>query len=218
MAKRTNNSSETKVVIFDFDGTLADVVEILRTLYVNEAKVRGWPELTEEAYVKLRGGTVAEAVKWVGIKPWQIPGLLRSGRKKFYSHSKEIKLFVGISELLKGLSKDGWYIYILSANSSTTIKEVLARHKLDKLVTVLKRPALFGKASSINALINSKGYEKHQVWMVGDEVRDIEAANKVGIPSIAVSWGLQDEVALKRHNPTYVAHKPIEIEQILKQG
>jgi len=210
--------NKTKVVVFDFDGTLGDVIPIMREIYGDFARQKGYPELTEDVYQKLRKGTLKEVLKWMGVRPWQIGGLLREGRSLFYIRSQEVQLFPGVAKLVKELHKEGWDIYILSSNSPKTIKEILARNDIDELVNILKRPPLFGKASSIKALIRAKKYDKSRVWMVGDEVRDIEAANKTGIKSIAVAWGLQHEIAFAKADPTKVALKVPELRKYLLEG
>jgi phosphoglycolate phosphatase-like HAD superfamily hydrolase len=209
---------KSKVVIFDFDGTLADVALIIRKLYDEESKKRGWPELNEEEYLRLRKGSVRDVLSWVGIRPWQLPGLLRMGRSRFYELSKDVELFDGIEEIIRKLHEDKWHIYVLSSNSARTIREVLHRHGVDHYVHILRRPSLFGKATSIRSLIHRRGYSRDSVWMIGDEVRDIEAANTAGVRSIGVAWGLQDESALKRVKPTKVARTPDDIYSILTKG
>lgn len=205
-----------KVVIFDFDGTLADVSAILRHLYSQEAIKRGWPEMTDKQYKKLRQGTIKQALGWAGIKVWQVPGLLRAGRSEFFKLSREVMLFEGAVELISDLKKDGWRIYVLSANSSETIRSVLSRNKVAKHVEILKRPALFGKAASIKNLVKKYDYDRSRVVVVGDEVRDIEAANKAGVRSIAVTWGLQDKSILKKTRPSKIASEVGEIKKHLK--
>jgi phosphoglycolate phosphatase len=207
-----------KAVIFDFDGTLADVATIMRAIYAEEALKRRWPELTDKDYARLRKGTIRQAMKWARIRSWQLPGLLRLGRNLFHARSGEVELFEGIHELIPQLQEDGWDIYVLSINSTATIQEVLKRHKVDKYFQILKRPNLFGKSASIRTLMRSRGYERANVWMVGDEVRDIQAANKAGVNSIAVAWGLQDESLLAQYQPTAVARQAQDIERILKEA
>ena len=209
---------DKNVAIFDFDGTLADVVEIIRALYGDLALERGWPELTETEYKRLRKGTVQQALKWVGVRPWQLPSLLREGRARFKSRSDDILLFNGVSEVVTRLHEQGWHIYILSSNSPDTIKKVLKINGLADKATVLRRPSMFGKAKSINKLVESHGYSKENVWMIGDELRDVDGGNKAGVNSLAVAWGLQDVSVLKAAGPTAVAHKPEDIARILIKG
>lgn len=207
-------AANEKVAIFDFDGTLADVVPLVREIYTQEAARRGWPELTDDAFADLRKGTLRQTLKWVGIRSWQLPGLLRSGRKRFYAIRESIKLFPGVKAMLQRLHDDGWKIYILSSNSPATIDFVLKQHGIE-YIRILKRPQLFGKARSINQLVKVHGYDRSRVWMIGDEVRDVEAGRAAGVHSMAVVWGLQDESILKLAKPEYVAYKLGDIERHL---
>lgn len=207
--------NEQKVAIFDFDGTIGNIEPLIREIYGEVSTKRGWPTLTDEAYRKLRGGTISDAIKWVGVRPWQLPGLMREARSLVYDRRDMIELFPGIPELLRHLHRSGWNLYILSANSTKTIHAVLKREKLDSLVQVLKRPALLGKSRSINKLVKSQGYQPENVWMIGDEVRDVEASHKSGIRSISVTWGLQDKSILQTYKPTAIAHTAKDVETIL---
>jgi phosphoglycolate phosphatase-like HAD superfamily hydrolase len=50
---------------------------------------------------------------------------------------------------------------------------------------------------------------------VCDEVRDIEAAKKSGIKSIAVAWGYNTKDALIKENPDFLVNSPDELINII---
>lgn len=193
--------SESRVVIFDFDGTLADVIPMLREIYAQMAIRRGYPVIDDPTFRKLQNGSLKDAMRFIGVKPWQLPGVMNEGRKLFYKKRKEVKLFDGVVQLIKELDGAGWKIYILSSNSPTTIRSVMRREGIEHGVTVLKRPPLFGKAASIKKLVRKYRLDPNNVFMVGDEVRDIDAANIAGVNGVAVVWGLQTELMLKKARP-----------------
>ena len=76
---------------------------------------------------------------------------------------------------------------------------------------MLPSSSIFGKAGALKMLIRRHRVAKSDVWMVGDELRDIEAAKKAGINCIAVTWGLQHPDTLKAAHPTYVVDSPGQI-------
>ena len=49
------------------------------------------------------------------------------------------------------------------------------------------------------------------VEVVGDEVRDVEAAQKAGVDVAAVTWGFQSSEALADLAPTYLIHHPMDL-------
>ena len=202
-------------VIFDFDGTMADVIPVFKEIYHELSPRYGLRDVSDTDYRQLRKKTAWEVVRWTGLKPWNFPGLLKHGRKLFAESKDQVKLYDGIPELIKTLHKNGYKLYILSSNSESTIRSILNRYNLDDEVVVMKRPWFFGKAGSIKQLVMRKKYDKQTTWMVGDEVRDVRAGNKAGIQTISVTWGLQDGEILKKQDPNHLVSKVSELSKIL---
>lgn len=205
-----------KVIVFDFDGTIADSSGLIRRIYNEMASENGWPLMDERQYQHLRGQKATQLQRWIGVKSWQVPGYMREGLKRFRERSGEIKLFTGTPELIRELAAADYKLYVLSTNTPEAINEVLGRHDLAGSMTVLRRSALFGKHYAIRHLITKQKYDPAEVWMVGDEVRDIEAAKRAGVKVAAVTWGLQTAELLKAAKPDAVAADPIGLLAILK--
>ena len=49
---------------------------------------------------------------------------------------------------------------------------------------------------------------RDEVVYIGDEARDIDAAQKVGIPIISVTWGFNSSDVLSRHCLLYTSPSP----------
>lgn len=205
----------TKIIIFDFDGTIADSSGLIRRIYNEMAAENGWPHMDESQYQHLRGQKATHLQRWIGVKSWQVPGYMREGLKRFRERSPEIKLFAGVPELIPELIASGYRLYVLSTNTSQAINEVLGRYDLAGAVTVLRRSALFGKHYAIRHLITKQKYASSDVWMVGDEVRDIEAAKRARVNAAAVTWGLQTAVLLKAAGADAIADTPQDLLAVL---
>jgi phosphoglycolate phosphatase-like HAD superfamily hydrolase len=203
-----------KCVVFDFDGTLADSEKIIISIYDYFAVQNNKPELTEEIKQKLRDGTTRQAIKWTGVKFWQIPKLLNVARAEYKKRSSKVKIFTGIKSLIRGLSKD-FDIYILSTNNEKTVRKIFKKNNFKTEMTILKGSSVFGKDKALNKLLKSKKYDRDKSWMVGDEMRDITAGNKAGLKTIGVTWGLQSEVGLKLASPDYIAKSPQDIQKFI---
>lgn len=212
MVKR---GTQAKAVIFDFDGTLADTEGLLRDAYNELAKKKRWQKLNNQQYRGLFTATIIHALRWSRFRPWRFFYLVRQSRKHLHTEAGRISLFKGIPELIDELYESGFDLYVLSYNVATTINLVLThREVIDKLI-VLDQPVFFRKHVRINELIKRKNYERSNVWMIGDEKRDIAAAKKAGVASIAVTWGLQNKSALKKAHPTHIVSNPSDIAKIL---
>ena len=210
-------SGSKNVYIFDFDGTLADSVPIFRQIYSELAIKNKWKSLSDKDYEMLRRGSLRDARRWSGIRFWQYHILIRGAKRLMELEAEKVELFPGIAEIIENLHSKGCKLYVLSRNARSTIARVLERYGLeDKLEVLSRRKRTFGsKAAVISKLIRQNGYHKNYVWMVGDEVRDVQAANKAGVNSLAVAWGIQDISILERFDPTRTATTVKELKQVL---
>lgn len=203
-------------IVFDFDGTLADMKGLILEIGNEIAAKHNWPPVNEALYKKLSRGSIRDGIKHLGIPLREIPFALLEGKRKLSARTNDIELFADIPALIIELKKEGHEIFVLSANSQKIIQTVLLNHNLLQHLTVLPSSSIFGKASALKSFIRKRRLDKADVWMVGDELRDIEAAKKAGVKSIAVTWGLQHPDTLRAAAPTYVADKPSDISKQIK--
>jgi phosphoglycolate phosphatase len=202
-----------RVVAFDFDGTIADsfdvFIETFRSIAPKGVDVTIPPN-------ELRGLSVPEVLKMLKIKRISVPGLIIRGRKEMAKNITEVSIFKGLTTELKQLQKQGIVVCILSSNSKESIATFLKNNDLDGLIDeVIGDISLFGKAKAIKKLAKSRDCNNNEVVYIGDEVRDIAAAKKADVISIAVSWGFNTKEALKKHEPSFVADKPAELSKLI---
>lgn len=200
-----------KAIILDFDGTLVNTASIIHKIYNKLADENGFRTMTLNDYKRLRKSTFRVALKWSGIKFWQTPTLLRRGRELFLEEIDSVIIFTGMNDAIENLKASGWDIFILSKNGDTAVEKILTKYKLKSDVVALKRASFFGKQWAINRFLRRYKYQRQKVWLIGDEVKDIQACKKTGINSMAVTWGLQDKSILQKHKPDLLVEKPSQI-------
>ena len=61
---------------------------------------------------------------------------------------------------------------------------------------------MFGKARKIRKLLARTKVPAKRALLIGDEIRDCEAAHTAGVAFGAVSWGYNSLEALRAHEPT----------------
>lgn len=198
-------------IVFDFDGTLADMKQLFIEVGNDIAVKKGWRLIDDAMFDKLSRGSMRDGLKHVGIPLRDVPFLLLEGKRRLAMRSDEITLFPGTYKLIDALHAAGHQLFVLSTNSRKLITTVLERNQLADKVTVLPSSGLFGKAPALKRFIRGHRIGKGEVWLVGDELRDVEAAKRAGVRSIAVLWGLQHPDTLLAAHPTFVAEKPEQI-------
>ena len=194
--------AQVDLVIFDFDGTLADstawAIRAVRPL-AERFKFRA---VTEDEIAMLRGRTSREIIAYLGLPLWKVPLVAAHGKKMMAAEAHAIPLFSGTGDLLRGLSAAGLRLAIVSSNSEATIRSILGADLAGLVDHYGCGAAIFGKAAKFKAVVKAARIPKERVLCIGDETRDIEAAREAGLASGAVEWGYATRRALADHGPT----------------
>jgi phosphoglycolate phosphatase-like HAD superfamily hydrolase len=207
----------TKVIIFDFDGTLADTIDILLSITNRLSAEFGFKSATKEELAQLSNLTSWQILQYSGISIFKFPLLIRKLKAELHSEIPKIKLFWGIKEVVWELKNLGFQLGIITSNSRDNVLEALEINGLQDTFTFIYSGSTFGKHKVINRWLKREHINPEEVVYVGDEIRDIDAARKTGIKIIAVSWGFNSQEALAAHHPDYLIERPQELIEIMSQ-
>lgn len=206
-----------KVIIFDFDGTIADTVDALVNIANNLAVEFRYAQITPEELVRLRNLTSREIFNYSGIPLFKIPFLLKKVKRELRNKIPELKPIPGIQEALVELKDNGNRLGIITSNSKGNVKEFLKINNLDNLFEFIHPGVtIFGKNTIINNVMRQKHLKTQDVIYVGDETRDIEASKKAQVKVVSVTWGFNSEEALAKQNPDFLIHHPRELIEVIK--
>jgi len=206
-----------KILIFDFDGTLADTLAVIVEITNRLAQEFGYPPSNAEDLAQVRDLGAWQVIQRSGVSIFKLPLLVRKLQKELSQEIEHTNLFPEMEETLRKLKANGHTLGIVSSNSSENVNRFLKIHHLDRLFDfVVSSTTLFGKHRSLNRLIQQQNFSRADIIYVGDETRDIEAAKKTGIQVIAVTWGFNSVEALAAYQPHYLLDKPSGLLTIVK--
>ena len=210
-----------KLIIFDFDGTIADTFEPLITIIQRLSQEFGYKSVSPEDIDLFRSLTTREIIYQAGVSIWKLPFILRKIKKELNKDIKLVRPFQGMKEALLDLKSQGNELGIITSNSQENVELFLENNQLDTIFSfICSGTTIFGKNKVINRVLTQKNINLSDVIYVGDETRDIEAAKKSNIQVIAVSWGFNSKEILSNQNPDYLIEYPqqlIEVVNSLKQ-
>lgn len=205
-------------VVFDFDGTLADSLELAIGLYNTIARGRGYGTLTSENLAELRTLSILQRCERLGVPAYRLPGLVVEVGRAYRQAAGTVALHQGVPELLRTLRERGLQVAIVSTNHEETIRAILARHGVADLVGAVHCSSkLFGKARLLRELMRRERLRPEQLVYVGDEHRDVEASREAGVRVIAVTWGADAEPRLREAAPDALATRPGEIADLTRR-
>lgn len=200
-----------KIIIFDFDGTIADTGDATIKVYNQIAKENNLRIITKDDLRKLKNMGALEALKYFNIPLYKLPFIVRKVRVAFKDEILHLKLFDGIKESITKLKLKGYKLYILSTNSKENIQDFLKQNNIQDFEDVFAVSNMFGKHIKIKSLLKNNNWRASDVMYVGDEVRDILAARKAEVVPISVAWGYNSADVLLKNTPVKILHTPIEL-------
>jgi phosphoglycolate phosphatase len=202
-----NTRPRPMVAIFDFDGTLVNT--FVMSVRIFEKLTKRQQAFSDEEVQRLRGLNAFHLVRELRIPPWKLPWLLVRGRAMMRRQINDVGVFEGIETVLRQLQADGVPIYIMSSNSPGNIRKLLRLQGLEQyFLRVYGNVGVFSKAKVLRRVIARNKLNPSEVFYIGDEGRDIDAAKRVGLHSIAVAWGFNSPALLEHHRPYALVETP----------
>lgn len=200
-------------IIFDFDGTIADSFDFVVDFLANEA---GREPLTADEKQVLRGRSMAAIGRSLGLSWFRLLRLFFKGRRRMGRAVNRLQPFEGLPVLLEKLHAEGHELFVLTSNTVPNVHKFLHHHKLHTyFLEVYGGIGLFGKASALRKLLREQQLDIKNSLYVGDELRDVQAAQSVGVRMVAVTWGFARPSELEALKPTALAATPTDLMKIL---
>lgn len=202
-----------KLIIFDFDGTLADSKEVSIAIYNQLAEKYKLKKIDNIEYI--RRLPLLERFKALDVPIYKLPLFAADFTKLYRDSLKKITMVTNMRELLIMLKSQGYQLAIISSNSENNIRDFFRQNKLDVVETVINSTSILGKDKVINKILTAQRLIPSEVIYIGDEIRDIRACKKLGIKIIWANWGYDSLEMLEGEQPDYVAGSPQDILSIL---
>jgi len=205
-----------EILIFDFDGTIADTHHYIIKIGNSLAPEYGFKKIEWDEAEALRDKTAKEIISHLGVPVLKIPAILAKAKRIFNDGIKDVKLIDGLHDVLHELHSRKVLMGIVSSNAADNIEQFLENHDLRVFDFLHSTTKIWSKHHSLAKLIKSKKFDRKKVLYIGDETRDITAARKCGIRSVAVSWGYNSHKTLAADSPDYMLKTPPELLQLIK--
>ena len=199
-----------RLVIFDFDGTLADSLPWFRASFQDMIARFDLAPVRDDEVEGLRGLSAREIMARLNVSMWQLPAIVSDMRKRKLAAASEISLFADIPAMLDGLRRKSIKTAIVSSDSEASVRQVLGRTaaRIDRFDC---GAAMFGKHWKFRRVARKLGVKPSETICIGDELRDIDAAKAAGMGSGAVAWGYAFPGALQAAEPTHLFNSIEEI-------
>ncbi len=201
----------SKIFIFDFDGTIIDSIDDI--VYILSKYI---PNLTRDKLRQMLIGvyirySVFDLLKMIYTEI-HIMLHIRDVLRNIDQDTDKLALIPNIENVLSDLHRNGVRLFLVSSNFTNNIQDYLISKNLDFFERVEGIGRIFGKARYIKAI--AKAYSGSDIYYIGDEIRDVLAARRAGVKSVAVTWGLNTKDDFQYVKPDYIINQPSDLLRI----
>ena len=175
-------SNKISTILFDWDGTLAQTLEI-------------WLKTFKEAYAKVGVHPSDKDIsskfgKWdayidLGVDPKDFE-TYNKHLEVVYERLETVELYPGAKELLQELKKDGYKLGLVSTSTAKMLTTALKNHNVEHLFDVIVSADDTDKhkpdPTPIYIALDRLGSDKECAVFVGDSDKDTGAAHNAGVP------------------------------------
>ena len=203
------------MILFDFDGVIADSRRPVMRAVAAVAAARGVEPPTLEQLLAMDGAALAQHLN---LRWYQIPWYVRQARRIVFAHAHEISLQAEALPMFAQLATSGVPLGILSSNEAPLIAAFTGQHlPACTFEPIVGSVGLLSKHRALARLLRRRRLPASALTYVGDEVRDVIAARRVGIAVIAVTWGKDCADLLAAAQPTHLVHTGPELLACLRR-
>lgn len=208
------------LILFDYDGVLADTLDDLLRFGQAACNQLGVKHVaTKDDLNRLEVMSFASYGQACKVPEHLIDEFVRICLNSFAEKISPPAIFTGLSDVVRHLSINH-KLAIVTTNSSQNVNAFLIKHGLDDLIhAVYGVDSPGSKMQKISMAQDQLLKNKRQasVFMVGDALSDVLAARQASVFSVAVTWGHQSLENLLRGNPDYVIRSPHELIEVVEQ-
>lgn len=208
------------LIIFDFDGVLADTLDDLVRFGQEVCTGLGVKHIVrKEDLSNLESMSFASFGRACEVPEHLVDEFVQRCLKRFAEKKSPPAIFSGLSTIVRSLSIHNT-IAIVTTNSSQNVHVFLAEHGLSGCIHAIygvDSPGSKAEKISFARNVYSSGTTPDSIFMVGDSLSDIRAAKEAAVTSIAVTWGHQSVDYLLSGDPDYVVNLPHDLIEIIEK-
>lgn len=199
------------LVIFDFDGTLADTYPWFLSVFDEFAARYHLPRLDNSALDALRKVDIRYISREYNIPFWKITQMGIHLQQQMASQIDRIQLVDGMQTVIDNLRSLGVKLAVVSSNTEENVRQVLGAENAVHFEAFECGVSLFGKKLKFEKIMRRTGIPPAGVLSIGDEVRDLKSSRQAGMTFGAVTWGYGDAEILRENGPDALFNHPEEI-------
>jgi len=211
------NQKPTKLVIFDWDGTIMDSVNRIVESMQSAAISATLPVPSTQAVKDIIGMSLAPAFEQLfgQLSPTQIDQMKELYRQEYVDEKHSATpVFEGITHVLESLTSKGYLLAVATGKSRAGLDRLLTEsgfgHFFSDTMTADEAKSK-PHPQMIEILMARLNVSALDTIMIGDSILDMKMASNAGVRGIGVSYGAHTPEVLNQASPMAIVDKPLDI-------
>lgn len=211
-----------QLLIFDWDGTLADSTGRIVDSMQRAARLVGLPPITDIEAQNIIGLGLPEALRvlWPNIEGAELDAMREAYARHFvYESQVSMALFDGARAMLENLLNDGYLLAVATGKSRKGLDRILDDLAIGHLFATTRcADETLSKPDPlmVNEILAELNVSASRALMVGDTTYDLDMARAAGVSTIAMSHGAHDDARLLACEPLELCHSIADLEQWIR--
>lgn len=198
-----------RLVIFDWDGTLADSTGRIVTAFQRSLEQLSHPPLPDEAIRGIIGLSLGNAIAELlpDVDVGFHDALATEYHRQYFAIEEPVALYAAAEDLLKGLGQAGCLLAIATGKSRRGLDRALAQtgagdyfHCTWTAEESQSKP----HPAMLEAILDYTGSRPTEAWMVGDTDFDLLMARHAGTHAIGITHGAHPRERLVAARPDWL--------------
>lgn len=210
-----------QLIIFDWDGTLADSTGRIVDSIQRASRLVGLPAISDADAQDIIGLGLPEALKtlWPDIEDHNLEAMRAAYARHFvYDSQVAMALFDGARAMLEQLQSEGYLLAVATGKSRKGLDRILDDLAIGHLFAVTRcadETRSKPDPLMVQEILTELNVSAERALMVGDTTYDLEMAQAAGVATIGMSHGAHDDARLLACEPLELCHSIVDLEQWL---
>jgi phosphoglycolate phosphatase len=194
------------LIVFDWDGTLADSANAIVFSIQSAARDVGVTEPSNEEARYVIGLGLSEALEYLFPYLTSQEALLLSERYRYHylAQDKKISLYDGISEIIRALYSENFLLAVATGKSRAGLNRAFISSGLGSFFHASRcADETFSKPhpAMLLELMSQFGVEANRTLMIGDTTHDLQMAINASVSGVGVTYGAHPKKNLETLAP-----------------
>ncbi|MDH5437032.1 MAG: HAD-IA family hydrolase [Gammaproteobacteria bacterium] len=214
------SSSKTKLIIFDWDGTLMDSIEHIVNSMQGAITDMQYEHKDEETIRNIIGLGMHEAILalFPGCEQTERLKFIDSYREYFFERSHNSDFYPGALNTIHSLKKQDYLLAVATSKGRNGLDRAFNNYNLvDTFHTSRCADETQSKPhpQMLEEILEELQIKPQEAVMVGDTAYDMEMARNANVPRIACCYGVHSREKLMAYEPAACMQSIYELENVL---